>query len=63
MTAVSLETCPACLETDKICDSRKFASKTCFRRRGHPAMCQVERAGCEILRGSPLIRRLLLRVL
>ena len=47
---------------DDICDSRKFVSKLVYPMTGpDPPMCEVGAVCCEILRGCPLIGRLLLR--
>ncbi len=53
---------PQRLGIEGICDSRKFVSKHAYPvTEPDPPMCEVERVGCEILRGCPLIGRLLLR--
>jgi hypothetical protein len=51
-----------CLERDEICDSQKFVSKHLYPVTGAGLpMLDCAGAGCEILRGCPLLRGLLLR--
>ena len=50
------------LEVDDICDSRKSVSNHVYPATGpDPPMFEVERVACAMLRGCPLIGRLLLR--